>query len=747
MWKMVEVELARDVGLFGALAIGLGTMIGAGVFILPSIASAAAGPASIISFVAGGMVSLLAALSLSELCTSMPVTGGSYSYINSSLGGLFGSIAGITMWIGLIFASAFYMLGFGYYMASIFGGIPVSLAALSMAIFLVFLNVYGVHETERFQSLIVTLLVGLIMVFIVLGIFQIDAGRLSPFNPEGWSAVSATIGAIFVSFIGFEVIAVIAEEVENPKRNIPLAMIAAVIIPTVLYALVMLVCIGTLDIGVLADSTVPVADVSREFMGGIGALGIVVGAVLATVSSANSSILAASRINFAMGRDKVLTGWLNSVHDKFRTPYKSILLTGLIILFLISMGAGVDILARIAGFAYLLTYALVHISLIVVRSINPENYRPSFKTPAYPIVPILGLLGCIGILTQMSSMVLIIGFSIAVVGAFWYAIYCRGRVEKHGELTEYVKKEGLETKEARYRVLVPVAHPRSQRHLLEIAASSASTRESAELIALNVIEVPRQMHLTHSVRYEEERIENQRELLVNARDYVEELGLELETRAVIARSFRSVVGKIIREDEVNHLVLGWRGGLSPKEHILGSNIDSIIREAKNCRVSVVKMGATEIGEVVAFVGDGPNTQASIEQAHELSKSPNAKSLTLLNVQIEEEGGYAREELLERGREHVKKIAERMEIDEGSYETKIIVSGERGRALIEAANKYDTVCLGAARQVRLGKSLFGDLAEEIGRLSDSTVVMVRDSNPPLEGYLRALYRLLKTPFRR
>lgn len=349
---MAEPELARDLGFLEAFTLGLGTMIGAGIFVLPGIVAAAAGPASMISFALGGIVALLAAQSLSELATGMPKAGGSYYYVNRALGGLFGSVVGWGMWAGLMFASAFYMLGFGQYLLDQPStAVSVVVAAAGMASILVVVNYRGVKESGSLQNVVIVALVGLIIVFIAVGLPSVDRDLLTPFTAErGWAAVGATTGTVFVTFIGFEVIATSAEEIRDPGRNLPLSMIAAVVTPTLLYVLVMLVSTGVLPVPVLAGSDVPVTDVAREAGSAFGAITLAgitleaaviggglmtIGAILATISSANASILSAARVNFAMGRDRVLTNWLNRIHGRHRTPYRAIIATGLIVLGLI----------------------------------------------------------------------------------------------------------------------------------------------------------------------------------------------------------------------------------------------------------------------------------------------------------------------------------------------------------------------------------------------------------------------------
>lgn len=258
------------------------------------------------------------------------------------------------MWAGLTFASAFYMIGFGQYLLpglrqyigflAGWGQIGITVVALVMAALLTGVNYYGVKETGELQNVIVLTLVGLIVAFLGLGI--ISDPTFEEFNPNGWPAVAATIGTVYVTFIGFEVIATSAEEIKNPNQNLPLVMIVSVVTPTLMYVGVMYVSTGTLSIDALTASQIPVADVATEIMGSLGALAMIVGAVLATVSSANASILSAAHVNFAMGRDRILVNWLNEVHKRFRTPYRAIMATGVITLVLIAIGVGIDTLAE-----------------------------------------------------------------------------------------------------------------------------------------------------------------------------------------------------------------------------------------------------------------------------------------------------------------------------------------------------------------------------------------------------------------
>ncbi|WP_262180893.1 amino acid permease [Haloarcula laminariae] len=736
---MTEQELARDLGFLEAYTIGLGTMIGAGIFVLPSIAAEQAGPASMVSFFFGGLVSLLAAISLSELATGMPKAGGSYYYVNRALGPFFGSIVGWGMWAGLTFASAFYMIGFGQYLLpglgqyvgflAGWGEIGITVAALVMAALLTGVNYYGVKETGALQNVIVLTLVGLIIAFLGIGI--VDGPTIQEFNPNGWPAVAATIGTVYVTFIGFEVIATSAEEIKNPSRNLPLAMIAAVVTPTLMYVGVMFVSTGTLSIEVLANSQIPVADVATEFMGSIGALAMIVGAVLATVSSANASILSAARVNFAMGRDQILVNWLNEVHDRFRTPYRAISATGIITLVLIAIGVGIGTLAEVASFMYLVTYALVHVAVIVLRRANPDAYDPSFRIPGvlYPVVPVLGFVACLAILLQMNTVVQAIGAVITVFGVVWYFAYARDRALSQSLLGEAIAPEPTTAADGQgsYRVVVPVANPETERDLLRMAAASAyaDDSETAEVVAVNIIEVPQQTSLEQDLTFEEARVQRQQELLDAARDIADDLDVGLRTRAIVGRDAGSAILDVIEEENADHVLLGWQGKRSRREHVLGSTIDPVIGHAP-CDATLVKLGPAKerANDMMVLAGEGPHAPVAARRAAELADAAgDTATVTLLNVQEpgEDEDGLTPQE---RGQAVIDDLVDRAGISEDDYESRIAVGEDIEATILAAASEYDTICVGATRSGTVSQAVFGSLPETIGEQTDRTVVMAR-----------------------
>ena len=441
-----ETQLERTLGFTEALMIGVGTMIGAGIFVLPGPAAGVAGPAIALSFVIGGGIALLTALSASELATAMPRAGGSYHFINKGLGPLFGSIAGFGNWLGLAFASAFYVIGFGSYLGLLLEAVvtPPSLAvgpiALEFAqiggliggVLFIGVNYVSTEETGNLQNVIVFGLLGILVVFAALGAVAADLSTLTPFRPEGTGAILPGTALIFVSYLGFVKITTIAGEIKEPSRNLPRALIGSVLLVTVMYAIIMVIVLGVVDRGDIAESETAVADVAGLLFGqffGVAAVGVgllTLAGLLATASSANASILAASRINYAMGRDGIFSPKLNAIHDRFNTPYRAILLTGGFILLFVLVG-DVAVLAKAASVLHLVVYGLLNVALIVFRETEAVVYDPPYRVPLYPWVPILGALSSFGLIYFMDPIEIALGFAFVVVSVGWYFAYARSR--------------------------------------------------------------------------------------------------------------------------------------------------------------------------------------------------------------------------------------------------------------------------------------------------------------------------------
>ena len=435
-------DLERSLGLYSTMMISMGAMIGSGIFVLPAIGYAKAGPAVILAYLLAAVVVLPAALSKAEMATAMPESGGTYLYIDRALGPLFGTIAGIGAWFSLVFKSSFALVGLGAYLLLL---VPISqgaitLVALGLAVMIVVLNISGTKLSGQVQAIIVSLvLLGLAAYTVNAGVVA-DGARFTPFLPADGIDIVTAAAFVFVSFAGVTKIASIAEEVKNPGRNLPWAMIGSLAIMTVIYVAVVAAVVGLSDPSVLTTggpggtaSLTPMADGAAMLFGGFGVVVISVLAVVALTSMGNAGVMSSSRFPLAMSRDDLLPSGLRRIDRRFSTPRNSILLTGAVLLLLIAFVPVIE-LAKLASAFQILVFSIINVALIAFREADLPSYEPSFTTPGYPYLQLFGLLAGFGLLTQMGTLPILGAVGIITGSTAVYLLYGRSRTDRTGAI-------------------------------------------------------------------------------------------------------------------------------------------------------------------------------------------------------------------------------------------------------------------------------------------------------------------------
>lgn len=690
-------------------------MIGAGIFILPGIAANKAGPAAFLAFFLGGIVAALSALSLSELSTGMPKSGGSYYFVMRALGPLFGSIVGWGMWMGLMFASAFYMIGFGEYFVFLFPILNRTIAALLMCSVLIGINYIGAKETGKFQDFIVIGLLGILVVFIGVGITKVDMALQTPLVPHGWGSVASTTALIFVAFLGFEVITTVAEEIKEPEKNLPIAILGSVAIVTVFYMLILFIATGIIPYQKLGLEATPIAKVAGVIMGTGGVLLLVLASWFATISSANASILSASRVNFAMGRDKLVSDWLNKIHHKFLTPYRSIMVSGGIILGLILFVDNIEILAKAASFAFLVSYIFVHIGCILLRESDTDWYNPTFKTPGYPIVQIAGAFSCFFLLTLMGSTVQLIGLGMIVFGVAWYFTWAKEQTVVEGVIDQAIaniKGNGV------YRILVPMANPAHEEEKLKIAAALDRAR-GGEVLALNIMEIPAQtpLHVGRKLYMEKEK--EQETILKKVAKRAETTDVPVKTSHLISHDISKAIVDAAKTRHCNLILMGWKGKVK-SSRVIGSIVGEVMGKS-TVNVAVLKSrGIKDLKRVLLPYRGGPHGRACLELVRDLMRASDTQ---LTVIKVLPKGGVKRE---------TEALQEVLKQDTEEFQDRIKIRVFKGKDIVgkiaEESKGYDLVMVGASSEWKLKRSLFGSIPDGTANKAHCSVLMVKGVEP-------------------
>jgi amino acid transporter/nucleotide-binding universal stress UspA family protein len=730
---MSDEELAKDLGLLSALTIGIGTMIGAGIFVLPGVAASTAGPVVVVSFVVGGLIALVNALSVSELGTAMPKAGGGYYYVNRALGPLFGSIAGLGDWMGLAFASAFYSIGFGQYLATLVS-VPqilflneVQVGALVAGVVFVGVNYIGAKETGSVQTVIVTILLAILTLFAVQGWLSFDFTTLlgdGGLAPLGYGAILPGTALVFVSFLGYAKIATVAEELKNPGRNLPLAIIGSVVIVTVLYAILVSIMLGVVPWPELSQSAPLTQATQVAFPGGLGGLAVTVvtlGALLATASSANASILASARINFAMGRDRIVTNWLNEIHPNFATPYRSILITGgVIVLFIAALGRDIEVLAKAASVLHLVVYALMNAALIVFRETDPE-YDPAFRVPLYPVTPLVGIVLSLGLLAFVGGQELLLSGVFVVGAVVWYFLYARRHTTRQGLLEQYVLDRDGDLPPSVVSAaatvapdgsgddvpttMVALSNPRTERALVTLGAALAQY-DGGRLLATHVIQVPDQTALAAAAEQRDRISKTSDQLMADARADAERLGVSIKTQTILSHEGLAEVFDVARERGVDRLVMGHSG-----TKLAGGRVEGRLDELTHdlpCDVLVIDERGFDPTTVLLPTAGGHSSDLSAAVARALQATADAR-VTVLHVADDEAEGRAflDEWVSEHGLEDVEVV-----VETGDVET----------AIGEAAAEKSLVLVGATERGLVSRIVRGSLTLSVLEDLDTAVVL-------------------------
>ena len=451
MSKTKNGALKKELGLFDVYATSTGAMISSGFFLLPGLAAAQTGPSVVLAYAIAGILILPAMFSKAELSTAMPRAGGTYYFLDRSLGPMVGTIGGLGTYLALVLKTAFALIGIGAYL-TIYLDLAIKPVAIALTIVFTALNIFGAKESSGLQRVLVTILLALLFVFIGQGALHLlESGptielstRFSPFMPFGIGGLLSTVGFVFVSYAGLTKVASIAEEVENPDRNVPLGMILSLLSTTVIYAAGTFLIVAFVGPETLHSDLTPVATTSSYFMNwpfaGTGIVLMVIAATAAFASTGNAGILAASRYPFAMARDRLVSEKLSKI-GRFQTPVTAILMTsGLIVLVILILDE--EGIAKLASAFQLFIFILVNLAVIVMRESRIPAYDPGFESPLYPWMQIFGMIVSLALIIAMGWLATLFTIGIIILCLVWFHVYARDRVVRDGAIYHWFARLG-----------------------------------------------------------------------------------------------------------------------------------------------------------------------------------------------------------------------------------------------------------------------------------------------------------------
>lgn len=398
-------SLRRDLGLSDAVGVGAGAVVGAGVFVVTGVAAGIAGPSLLVGLLVAAVAATANALSSAQLAAEYPQSGGTYEYGYRVLTPLLGFVAGWMFLVGKIAAAGTVAIGLEGYTAVVLPGLPADVIALGAIVTFTAVNYVGIKRSSRVNLFIVAITIGSLVVFAVTAAGSFRPENLRPFAPGGWRATAESAALLFFAYTGYARVATLAEEVREPRRTIPRAIILTIGGAVVLYSAVALAAIGLIGADALAASPAPLhaaASVSLPQ----AALLVSVGGMTAMLGVILSQILGLSRMAFAMARRGDLPGWLNDVHPRYHVPGRAILVMGVLSMIVAATGTLRGI-ASVASFTILVYYAIANLAAL----------RMPRHAKLYPdAVPATGLVACVALACALPVPVIATGTGLMIGG-------------------------------------------------------------------------------------------------------------------------------------------------------------------------------------------------------------------------------------------------------------------------------------------------------------------------------------------
>jgi len=437
-------RLTRSLGLRHVFALSTGAMLSSGLFLLPGLAAAKAGPAAVLAYLIAGVLAVPAMLSVAELSTALPKAGGAYYFLERALGPSVGTMAGFGTWLSLVLKDAFAMVGMSAYLVLIVDIDSRSLALVLITLFMV-VNIAGSKASASLQLCMVAFVVAVLGWFIVSGLLEtrsrgFDGSNLDPFFTTGSSGVFAVVGLVFVSYGGLTKVASAAEEVEDPSQRIPLGMALSLMVATVLYTLGVLVAVAVVPPEVLHGDLAPIHTAAKAVLPSVGVWLIVVAALAAFASAVNAGIMAAARYPMAMARDGLLPARIGAVGSR-GTPVAGIVVTSAAIAVVV-MVFDAESIAKLASAFVLLTLGLVNLAVLVLRASRIASYAPAFRTPLYPVTQFAGILVSVVLISRLGPLAWGFVIVVSVLSWTWHRLYATGRTKRAGAVRNVFRRWG-----------------------------------------------------------------------------------------------------------------------------------------------------------------------------------------------------------------------------------------------------------------------------------------------------------------
>lgn len=739
------VTLSRTLTLTDITMIGIGAMIGAGIFVLTGIAAGKAGPALPIAFLANGIVTTFTALSYAELGSAFPEAGGGYLWVKVGMGGTHGFLAGWMSWFAHAVACSLYGLGFGRFAVEIIGLTGIGIEGYEHTLTLAFMvaivalmsyvNYRGASEAGLIGNVVTVAKVIILAVFIGFGIYAMIK-RPESFDifrdnllPNGLGGVFVAMGLTFIAFEGYEIIAQSGEEVIDPKRNIPRAIFISIAVVVVIYILVAVVAIGAVTppdgspIWEYLEAAREVAIVrAAEQLMPYGGLLILISGLASTMSALNATIYSSSRVSFAMGRDSNLPSVFGRIHEKMHTPHMAVFLSAILVV-IMGIALPLEHVAAAADVMFLLMFAQVNITVMTLRHRRPDLDR-GFFVPFFPWPAVIGVISNIALAVFLAYHLGTAGLVSAgwiVIGILLYWGYF-SKKEEMERPKEILLEEALISVD--YSVLVPVANVEQAAELGYVASLLAQEHDGG-VLALNVIKVPPQLSLSDGRLF----LKEGRPPLQKVIDQAKERDVPVHTMIRLGRDIPEAILKTTRENASDLIIFGWPGA-SSGNWTFGPIIDRVAANPP-ADIGVLKWRRyTQLHRILVPVAGDPNASFVFNTAVALARnSVEETEIVLLYVAVEGMDVVTAEA---RANNAFRRASSGSEYP---YSTKIVHAENPVNGILDESRRASMIVIGATSERLFQNLLIGNVSKRVAEGAHCPVLVLKRRSTVFRSVLR------------
>lgn len=756
----VGVTLSRDLKFFDITMIGVGAMIGAGIFVLTGIAAGVAGPALVLAFLLNGLVTSLTAMAYAELGSIYPGAGGGYLWVKEAMGGATGFISGWMSWFASSVAGSLYALAFGRFATELvmLVGLPVLkipvlgrppedfLPLVFMTLVVVVfttINYLGASEAGKAGNIVTMTKIAILGAVVIFGLIAMvntpdwNLRYTENLMPYGVSGVLVAMGLTFIAFEGYEIIAQSGEEVVDPNHTIPRAIFASIIIAVVIYVFVAFTAIGAIQVppgsGLAPHEylgqkgEIAIVEAAEQFFPfGIGGVILLIAGLASTMSALNATTYSSSRVSFAMGRAHNLPTIFGQIHPARHTPYWAVIFSGVLIA-IIAWSLPLDTVAAAASIMYLLLFIQVNASVLVLRRKSPQ-IEGAFRIPWFPLIPVLGLL------TQAALAVYLFTFSPTawytaigwiVVGLLAYYVYF-SRIEEMEKPREILLEEVLVSRD--YSVMVPVSTQEQARILGKIGAIIAQDH-GGDVMALHVARVPPQLTLPDGRYFLREGRTYLETVIAQAR----ERDVPVHTMIRLGRDVAEAVHKTAVENASDLIVLGWPGYTRSPGRLFGSVIDRVVDNPPSDIAIVRYREHRPLHSILVPVSSGPNSRRAVKLAVSMARRNEEEPACVHVIKVIPEGSP--EHMRVRAQHTITNTLDSSQDFAACLTTEVIEGNDVVEAILTAAEDHDLIVMGASEEPMFRNLLMGRVSTRVAQKAKTTVIIYKRRSDMLRSVLR------------